>query len=79
MQVLRYSTLKTKDISILDTIKILLIIFVSISLLANFVPFYYGADSFLYGTTALDLTNGSYGISNELILESGSGEFCHSI
>jgi len=62
---------KLKSISILDVLKIVIIIFVSFSLVANFVPFYSVVDSLVYAFTAISLTEGSYGITNELLEKTG--------
>lgn len=63
------------DNLILNTVKILIIIFVSISLIANFSPYYHGIDSFVYGISAIDLANGSYGFTNKFLQETGDWEF----
>jgi len=64
------------SISILGVIKIGIIIFVSFSLLANFIPFYVNiADPIIYGFTSIDLTQGTYGISNELLEKTGDSMY----
>ncbi|MGI0056689.1 MAG: glycosyltransferase family 39 protein, partial [Nitrosarchaeum sp.] len=63
------------DNVVLNTVKILIIIFVSISLIANFSPYYLGIDSFVYGISAIDLANGSYGFTNKFLQETGDWEF----
>jgi len=62
-------------IKVLNIIKIAILIFVSISLLGNFSPFYFGADSLVYGLSAINIANGSWEISNELLQETGLWEF----
>jgi len=62
---------KIKSISILDVIKIGIIIFVSFSLIANFLPYYNLIDSVIYGYTGISLTEGTYGITNELWEKTG--------
>jgi len=65
----------TSSKTILNIIKIAIIIFVSISLLGNFSPFYFGVDSLVYGLAAVNIANGSWEISNELLQETGSWDF----
>jgi len=62
---------KIKSISILDVIKIGIIIFVSFSLVANFHPYYNLVDSLIYGYTGIGLTEGTYEITNELFEKTG--------
>jgi len=62
---------KIKSISILDVLKIGIIILVSFSLVANFLPYYNSVDSLVYGFTGIGLTEGSYGITNELLEKTG--------
>jgi len=62
---------KIKSISILDIIKIGIIIFVSFSLFANFIPYYNLIDSAIYGSEGIGLTQGTYGITNELFEKTG--------
>ena len=66
---------KIKSISVLDYVKILILIFVSISLIANFYPYYEGWDSFVYGISAISLAQGTFGITNELLIDTGNTEF----
>jgi len=55
--------------------KITIIGFISIWLIGNFVPFYDGADSKVYGVSAIDLANGEFGFSNELLQQTGEWYF----
>ncbi len=65
-----------KLILTLDVIKILFIIFVAYSFVAQMVPYYYGVDSYIYGNTAINLVNtGTYGFTNELLKETDLWEF----
>jgi len=66
---------KIKSISILDVLKIAIIIFVSFSLVANFIPFYNVIDALVYAFTAISLTEGSYGITNELLEKTGDPKY----
>ena len=57
---------------ILDILKISLIIFVAFSFVVQMVPYFGGADSYVYANTAINLAdNGKYGLSNELLQETG--------
>jgi len=62
---------KIKSLSILNVLKIGIIIFVSFSLIANFLPYYNLIDSLIYGYTGIGLTQGTYGITNELLEKTG--------
>jgi len=66
---------KIVNLSIIDISKIIIIIFVSVSLLANFVPYYDGADDKLFVITAIQISDGQYGITNELLQETDSEIF----
>jgi len=66
---------KIKSISILDVIKIGIIVFISFSLLATFAPYYYSLDPLVYGFTAVSLTQGEYGITNELLEKTGETKY----
>jgi len=66
---------KIKSISILDVIKIGIIIFVSFSLVANFHPYYNLVDALIYGYTGIGLTEGTYGITNELFEKTGDSMY----
>ncbi len=66
---------KIKTISVLDILKIIILIIVCFALIANFYPYYEGWDSFVYGISAISLSQGSFGITNELLLETGNNEF----
>jgi len=54
----------------LDLLKIIFIIFIAFSLVAQMVPYYMRADSYVYANTAINLANnGTYGFTNELLKE----------
>lgn len=55
--------------------KIVIIGFVAIYLLGNFIPFYEGSNPYFYGVVSQNLAKGEHVISNELLLETGSREF----
>ena len=60
---------------ILKLVKISFIAFTSIFLILNFTPFYYGYDSYLYGTATIGIVDGSYEYTNELLDQTGSDLF----
>jgi len=61
---------------ILTISKIIVIAFASFYLLTNFVPYYEGADAYIFAIPALNLSEGgSYSITNELLQETGRWEF----
>jgi len=63
-------------ISIIITIaKIAIIGFVALYLIGNFVPFYEGSDAHLYGIASVNLSNGIFSITNDLLEETGRIEF----
>ncbi len=66
---------KTKSISILDVLKIGIIVFASFSLLANFIPYYGGGDDYDIAIAGIILANGTYGYTNELWQETGHHRF----
>jgi len=67
--------IENKSHLILFFFKISIIIFMSISLLANFDPFYLGSDSYLYGISAMDLAEGKWGFTNEFLSDTESRDF----
>ena len=76
MQVNKNSFQKGNKVNrIVNVIKIAVIIFVSIYLIGNFIPFFEGENSYLYGLTAIHFSEGKFSISNELLKESGREEF----
>ena len=64
-----------QEITILDILKIAIILLASYYLLANFNPFYYGADTIVYGTGAIGIATGSYEYTNELLNQTGNDIF----
>jgi len=68
---------RIEAISIIGTIKIAFIIFVSFSLFTNIITFYEGGsgDDYVYAIVGIDLANGSYGYTNKLWEETGRIEF----
>jgi len=68
----------SKLLLLLDLLKISFIIFIAFSLLAQVNPYYNSWDSYLYGITAIDLSKGEWGYSNELVQETGLWEFVSS-
>ena len=66
---------RIRNLSLYDVIKMGIIVMVAFYLVANFKPFFDGADAFLYGVTTIDLFNGSYGFTNNFLQETGSWDF----
>jgi len=66
---------KIKIISMLDAIKIAIIVIFSFTILANIQPFYIGIDSLIYAWSGMQFLDGSWGFTNELIIESEGNEF----
>jgi len=66
---------KIKNLSFFDVIKIAILLTVSISLIANFYPYWLGSDSYVYGVTAINFVNGSYEYESEFLQETGNWEF----
>jgi len=64
-----------KLIIILDLLKIIFIVFIAFSFLIQMSPYFFGYDSYFYGNSAIALANGKWGISNELLKETGLLEF----
>jgi len=64
-----------KLIIILDLLKIIFIVFIAFSFLIQMSPYFFGNDSYFYGNSAIALANGKWGISNELLKETGLWEF----
>jgi len=75
MQFSKFLIGSNKYASILDSIKIIIIMIISVSLLAFFIPYYEGRDSLLYGGSAVALSQGYYGITNDLLKEYGGEPF----
>jgi len=69
------NNLEKKTSFILKIIKISFIAFTSIFLILNFIPFYYGADSYLYGTATVRIADGNYEYTNELLNQTGNDLF----
>jgi len=62
----------------LNFTKISIIVFVSVYLLGNFVPFYEGRDAYLYGILSVNFSQGIFEISNELLENTGKSQFIGS-
>lgn len=61
--------------ALLNIAKIVIIAYSGLYLLGNFVPYYQGADSYLYGLEAINLSQGKFEITNELFEETGNSIF----
>lgn len=74
-----YKTLSIKEFKsdlVLNCGKIAIIVLFSIVVIANFVPFYEAThDSYVYALKAISLTEGTWEVSNEKLLETGDWEF----
>ena len=66
---------KIKNLSILDCIKIIIFVLISITLTANFLPYYEGWDSYVFGVSGISFSEGTYEITNKLFQDTGSREF----
>jgi len=66
---------KIKSISIIDAIKIGIIILVSFTLLTNIIPYYSGGDDYDIAIAGINLAKGSYGVTNELWQKTGGNIF----
>jgi len=75
MEFLTYLVGRSKAVLAINVIKIAIIVFVSLFLLGHFLPFYSGADSIIYGMSAISLANGSWEYTNKLLQETGKYEF----
>ena len=64
-----------KSDQILKFAKIFIILFVSVYLFTNFIPYFEGSDAFIFANASLNLADGSYTITNELLQETGRWEF----
>jgi len=75
MNQLIFSLPMGKRISVLDILKIGIIVFVSYSLFANAIPHYEGADAYVYGISAIQLVQGNFGFTNQLLEETGNSKY----
>lgn len=66
--------IKKSKISGFDIIRILILVYVAVTLLGNFTPYYEGNDSHLYAEWGKRYATGTFEYSNEL-LETGANEF----
>jgi len=68
---LQYLSRKKNQDFLIKVIKIVVLGFISFSLLANAIPFYLGFDDVNYGKASIDLSKGNASITNELLQETG--------
>ena len=66
---------RNKTESLILIIKICIIVFGAYSVIANFVPFYEGANPYYVGASAIKFAHGEFIVSNELLEKYGSYEF----
>ena len=75
-KIISQNLLKSKKIDLmLNITKISVICFVSITLVLNVIPFYLGDGPYIYANASVNLSNGIYSITNELLEETGRTEF----
>jgi len=55
--------------------KIVVISYCAVYVIGNFIPYYEGDDAYVFGATALNLAEGKYSITNDLLQETGFWEF----
>jgi len=63
------------NFSYYNVIKIIIILIAAFYVFGNFNPYYDAADAFLYGVTTVELMNGYFGFTNDLLQETGSWDF----
>jgi len=69
--------MKKSDLA-LNIGKISIILLVAVFLIGNIIPYYEAKDAHLYGIAAVNLSNGIYSDTNELLEETGRSEFVGS-
>lgn len=74
-ELLLISNMKTKQSILLGIIKIIIIFSIAIFLIGNFVPFFQGGDTLLYGGSSVKIANGNYEYTNKFIQETTLDEF----
>jgi len=62
-------------IDFINILKIFIISFTAFYLIGNFAPFYEGDDASVFAQTTINLSSGSYSITNQLLQETGSWDF----
>lgn len=68
-------TIFQNKIDFINFLKIFLIFFTFFSLVGNFIPFYDTDDASIFAFTSINLSDGKYSVSNELLEETGSWNF----
>ena len=66
MRISEYLVIKKNQDFLIKIIKIIIIGFVSFSLFTNAIPFYLGYDDVNYGLATINLSEGNFGITNNL-------------
>jgi len=66
--------MKKSDLA-LNIGKISIILLVGVFLIGNIIPFYMASDAYLYGIAAVNLSQGVYSVTNELLEKTGRIEF----
>ncbi len=62
-------------IDFINILKIFIISFTAFYLIGNFVPFYEGDDASILGFASINLSEGKYDVTNNLLKETGSWDF----
>lgn len=75
MQITEYLYIKKNQDFLIKIIKIIIIGFVSFSLIASAIPFYLCCDERLYGISSINLSKGNFEITNELFQQTGDSQF----
>jgi len=75
MLISEYLHTKSNQDFLIKIAKIIILGFVSFSLISNAIPFYLGFDDVNYGIISINLSQGNYAITNELLQETGNTNF----
>jgi len=75
MQVSEYLGNKKNQDFLIKISKIIILGFVSFSLLSSAIPFYLGFDDVNYGILSINLSEGRYRLTNDLLQETGQSQF----
>jgi len=75
MLISEYLHKKSNQDFLIKITKIIILGFFSFSLISNAIPFYLGFDDVNYGITAINLSQGNFAITNELLQETGNSQF----
>jgi len=62
-------------IDFINILKIFIISFTAFYLIGNFIPFYEGDDASIFAFASINLSEGRYGVTNDLLKQTGSWDF----